>query len=514
MSSWSVGVVVALAFGLAAPRPVSAQAVDPQVLQGHRLIHEGALAEAERHFDRLVTERPDDLAARFGRVYAEHGRLDVDTALAPAFERRLDALIDVAYRRYRQRADDRDALFYLAQCYMLRATYRFEHDKGMWGAARDGANAKDYSEEYVRRHPGDTDAYLTLGLYNYFVDLAPTFFKLFRFLLFLPAGNRVEGLRQIERAAQSPLFGPRAEQVLVEIYVSLEGRPADARALAERRLQRFPRNDKVAMDLANLYAGPAFEDRERAATLYQQIADRRRPDTSVDGVSAFHRARQALAAVRADQWRIAEAIDVLTPAIEAGVRQPDWVLPTCLLLRGNYRALLNDPAAADDAKRVRGDPAWTKWHDSAATLISWIAARTSSGEAATYAALIPGNRLAVEGRWDEARRAYDAIQAARPQDPQVRFRMAHLLFLSGQTERALADLTPLASGRGVPDWLRAAALLDIARAHDLVGRRDQAKTVYQRIVDSYETQRAAQAAKLGLITPYRRPQAAAIGPPR
>jgi len=55
--------------------------------------------------------------------------------------------------------------------------------------------------------PEHGDAYFMLGAYNYYVEIVPSFVKLIRPLLFLPAGNRVEGLKQLERAyTQGPCF--------------------------------------------------------------------------------------------------------------------------------------------------------------------------------------------------------------------------------------------------------------------------------------------------------------------
>ena len=90
-------------------------------------------------------------------------------------EERLDAVIDLADRRYGKNDQDAEALFYLAQAHMLRATYRFEHDKGMWGAARDGARSKRLADAYIKRHPEHGDAYFALGAYNYYVEIAPAF---------------------------------------------------------------------------------------------------------------------------------------------------------------------------------------------------------------------------------------------------------------------------------------------------------------------------------------------------
>ena len=115
-----------------------------------------------------------------------------------------------------------------------------------------------------------------------------------------------------------------------------------------------------------------------------------------------------------------------------------------------------------------------------------------------YAALIPANRLTYEGKWDEARKLYNDAAARNPQSPLIKYWQAYLDFASGNAERAMPAFTALANGgRTVPDNLRASSLLYMARTHDLAGRRDAAKKIYQQIVDSYENQRAASAARGG-----------------
>ena len=48
--------------------------------------------------------------------------------------------------------------------------------------------------------PSLEDAYLGLGIYNYFVDTLPTIVKMLKFLIGLPAGGRELGLEQLRRA--------------------------------------------------------------------------------------------------------------------------------------------------------------------------------------------------------------------------------------------------------------------------------------------------------------------------
>ena len=488
------------------PAPAAPQAPGDPVAAGYHLLWSGDQTAAIRHFEALARARPTDAPAQFGLLVAQSEQMDVEPALQPAFERGIDALIAQIDARYRRSKQDAEALFYLAQAHLLRAEYRFDHDKGMWGAARDGAKAKGYVDTYLTQHPEHGDAYLVVGAYNYYVDLAPTFFKTLRFLLFLPPGNRVEGLKQLERAAaQGSYFGPKAQTILLDVYSAFEGRTADAVATAERLKKQFPASDPVDAAIGELYASEALEDYARAAAAYQAIVDRRSVDGTLSGSTARYRALEGLSSARLSQWRLEDAIAALAPPIDGGVTNPDWVMPNFLLRRGNYRALLDDPAAADDARRVLADSKMARWHAGATEQLKWIEQRRASGEGVIYAALVPGNRLVSEGRFDDARKAYDAAAGAQPEHALVRFRRAHLDVARGEAERAIPAFTALAANKTAPIAIRAASLLWVARAHDLAGRRDAARKIYQQVVDDYDKQRAAGAAKLGLITPYKRP---------
>src|SRR5262249_40884269 len=159
--------------------------------------------------------------------------------------------------------------FYLAQGYMLRGRFRVEQDKGVWSAARDAARARSHIEAYLQRYPEHGDAYLTLGLYNYYIDIAPTFVRFVRALLFLPSGSREQGLAQLERAATTGHWlAAAAREALVEIYGRYEQRPDLARATAEPLLVQHPDNVDFRFALADSLAHPAIEQYDRAAGEY------------------------------------------------------------------------------------------------------------------------------------------------------------------------------------------------------------------------------------------------------
>ena len=177
--------------------------------------------------------RPTPHGCRRGSGSCRSSRIAsaANRSLEGEFERQMDAFIADAEARYDRSATDDEALFYLGNAHFLRAAYRFDHDKGMWGAARDGARSKRLADAYVKRHPEHGDAYFMLGAYNYYVEIAPSFVKLIRPLLFLPAGNRAEGLKQLERAyTQGSLFSFQAGMLLMEIYGIVRGAARGRRA--------------------------------------------------------------------------------------------------------------------------------------------------------------------------------------------------------------------------------------------------------------------------------------------
>lgn len=490
------------------PSHVAAQtAANDPLYAGYMRLYAGERAGAFKHFEMLRGSNPRSLAPWFGQLFAHQARVEYEESLAPSFEKAVDEFLDHAGQRYSRSKDDAEALFYLAQAHLLRSVYRIDNDKGTLGAARDAAKAKGYADTYIKQHPEHGDAYLALGLYNYYVDIAPNFIKVLRVLLFLPAGSRSEGMKQLERAArEGSLFAPLADGALADIYGSIEGRLPEAIAIGERLVRRFPGNAELRFDLADRYMHPTVERYDEAAAQYTLIFEQKK-SASVEDLEARYRATVGLANLRRTQWQLDEAIALLSPVIDQQPAKPQWVMPTFLIRRANYRALLNDAGAASDAERVTRDRTLAaEWHEPAQAQIAFIEGRRKSpNEATIYASLIPGNRHVVAHRWDAARAVYDQVAAAYPGDWQVRYRKAYLEFARGNYEAAGRGLSEIVSSPAVmPEWLRAQAMLTLAWTHDLAGRRADATRLYKRIVDDFEREAAVGPARIGLITAYRR----------
>jgi hypothetical protein len=67
--------------------------------------------------------------------------------------------------------------------------------------ARAGVEARRHLLRCLELDPNMADAYLGLGLYNYYVDTLSAMAKVLRFFMGIPGGDKREGLRQLEIAS-------------------------------------------------------------------------------------------------------------------------------------------------------------------------------------------------------------------------------------------------------------------------------------------------------------------------
>ena len=143
-------VVVALLLGLAVPSLAGAQPGSRDPLPGgYQRLYAGNYDAAFSEFTSARAQSAQALPAWFGQLLSQLARVQVDESLEAGFERDADAFIEAASTRFAQSRADSEALFYLAQAHMVRATFRAGSNQGLWGAARDAARAMSYGEQYL-----------------------------------------------------------------------------------------------------------------------------------------------------------------------------------------------------------------------------------------------------------------------------------------------------------------------------------------------------------------------------
>jgi len=147
-----------------------------------------------------------------------------------------------------------DMYFYAGMGYALRArlhALRFEKR----ATARAGVKARENLLEAVRLDPQLADAYLGLGLYNYYVDSLSGFVKVLRFFMGIPGGSKKDGLEQLEKAiAGGQLTPPEARFYLAKNLRNNEQQYARGVEVLLPLLQQYPANPLLHLILGDLQA--------------------------------------------------------------------------------------------------------------------------------------------------------------------------------------------------------------------------------------------------------------------
>ena len=145
-----------------------------------------------------------------------------------------------------------EAWFYLGGAYGARSQWRVLREERL-AAARDGKRIKSALERALELDPALQDAYFGIGLYHYYADVAPAALKMLRWLLLLPGGNRVEGLREMLRARSGgQLLRSEADYQLHLVYLWYEKETEQALKLLRGLQDRYPRNPHFPQRIAEI----------------------------------------------------------------------------------------------------------------------------------------------------------------------------------------------------------------------------------------------------------------------
>ncbi len=278
--------------------------------QGLNLLMNGDPNASIQVFHQLEEKYPDsalgyllDADAVWWKIYLTTGNLvnpdvfDVVSSGATPYDSHFEDLdrvaIDKARANIRNRHDLARNYLYEGMAYALRARLTGLRGKAL-PTARSGKKMRSLLLAALRNDPSLTDAYLGIGIYNYFVDTLPGIIKLLRWLIGLPGGNRELGLQQLKDAAQHGVLTPgEAQFYLAKDY----SRPAERHygrslKLFQDLCDRYPQNG-----LWKLLAGSLeirLGHREQGDALYRQVFDSTRGEDSATGRAIHQAAREAL----------------------------------------------------------------------------------------------------------------------------------------------------------------------------------------------------------------------------
>jgi hypothetical protein len=184
--------------------------------------------------------------------------------------------------------------FYLAGAYTPLVQLRVLRGERL-SAARDGRKIRDALERALQLDPDLTDAHLGIGLYHYYADVAPRYAKFLRWILFLPGGDRVEGLKEITLARdRGAVLAGEADFQLHQLYLWYENRPRDALALLALLDSRYPTNPVFLERIADAY-DTYVHDSDASLAAWERLRDRAREQRVFTSPSIETRAEKKIA---------------------------------------------------------------------------------------------------------------------------------------------------------------------------------------------------------------------------
>jgi hypothetical protein len=166
-----------------------------------------------------------------------------------------------------------EAWFYLAGSYAPLVQWQVLRGERV-SAARNGNRVRESLERALALDASLIDAQFGIGIYEYYADVASAAAKVFRWLLLLPGGDRVKGLRAIEETSRNgELMRDEAVFQLYQIDIWYEHKPMEAIALLRSLDARHPTNPLFLQLIADTYDNYLHNARA-SVTAWQALIDR------------------------------------------------------------------------------------------------------------------------------------------------------------------------------------------------------------------------------------------------
>lgn len=256
----------------APPQPESLNEADARHVaeRGVNMMMNGDLDGAIAVFRQIERNNPDsplgyvlEADATWWEIYYASADLidpdvfDVANMPGTPYDSHFDDIDSVAIHKAEARIHQQDDVarnsLYEGFAYALKARLDGLRDHDL-ATARAGKKMRTLLLHSTELDPNLTDAYLGIGIYNYFVDTLPSIVKVLSVFIGLPGGSRTEGLQQLQLCANKGELGrPEAKFYLAKDYSRGSERQYDKSAHLFGELQKeFPNNPLWPMLVGSL----------------------------------------------------------------------------------------------------------------------------------------------------------------------------------------------------------------------------------------------------------------------
>jgi hypothetical protein len=257
------------------------QALDvPELDAGFHLLYELKFEEARTHFEVWQKSHPEDplgsaseaASYLFEECYRQGvltsgfflddkrflGKIPLkpDPKLRAAFFAADQHAQDLAQLRLKTNPDDPNAMFAMTLSLGMQANYASLIDKHQLDSLKKVREADVYAKKLLAVAPDAADAYLGLGMANYFIGSLPGRKKFFLGFAGIH-GDKDAGIKQLEIAANLGRYLRPFAKILLALAALREKKTDVARAQLTDLVAEFPENPLFVSELAKLNVSPA-----------------------------------------------------------------------------------------------------------------------------------------------------------------------------------------------------------------------------------------------------------------
>jgi hypothetical protein len=430
-------------------------------------VYDGEFHRAQEELARLARRHAEDPVLPYLQALALEWRLEQDPA-SRAHDAEVLALADralsLAEAALGEDPGDARALLARGAAHGVKSRlHLFRWERGP--ASREAVRMREALA--AARESGQTvlDLDFGLGLYDYYADTLPRFFKLVAFFLRIPGGDRERGLERIAGVARggSLFHDDEARVQMYDIHSYFERRPDRAVGWIRSMRARHPGWPLWGLKLAQLLGDDMGLWAESAAVARELLA----------------------AARRADHPNYQPVVADMAGALLASA------------LLGDLR--IEEAAAA--AREVRDVPgaAWVAGRrERVLARARALAAQPLSPEAKGEALLARARRLAERGDEEGAQAACLDAFRAHPASAEARLCAARASLREGRAQAA-RELARAALGAAADPGLRPAARVVLAQALEALGDEGAALAEWRRAWEEPLGRAAVRAAAAAAI---------------
>jgi tetratricopeptide (TPR) repeat protein len=247
----------------------------PELDVGFHLLYELKFEEARTHFQVWQKSHPADPLASASEaasyLFEECNRQGVltsnfflddkrflgkvplkpDPTLHAAFFAADQQAQDLALLQLKTNPEDPNALFAMTLSLGMQANYASLIDKHQLESLKKVREADVYAKQLLAVAPDAADAYLGLGMANYFIGSLPGTKKFFLGFAGIH-GDKQAGIDQLQIAAEHGHYLRPFAKILLALAALREKKPDVARTQLQELVAEFPENPVFARELATL----------------------------------------------------------------------------------------------------------------------------------------------------------------------------------------------------------------------------------------------------------------------